>query len=415
MNSVLTQPEDVQAVFRDSDKHIKAFNNNSGWLMGQILGKCVGLINYGDWQTLRAVTEIPFLHQKIQAHIARIELHTEGHFDNLHMHGRLNQGLINPVNDLKMLPFWIIAEIIYGHLSPSAETMLKSLIPLRESLFRRMISGGLTRFWWSQYLPTNTNRELVEFKEKWSAFNDAAYQISTASGSDSPIVEMYEAVRSGKIDREQLLQTIDEILFANLDVTIGAISWNLLFLAAFKDIQTALRTEIRNRRRATEAGGQDWQQYLLSSSTLLAASISESSRLKPLAAFSVPQAAPTDRASGGFIIPAGTNIVVDSYALNIRNPYWGSDSTLYRPERFLERKPTANRYHFWRFGFGPRTCMGKYVADAIIRVLLVHLLEHYELDLVARGDRENWEKRPETWITHPSTDVRCEKLSNPRE
>ena len=380
--------------------------------MGQILGKCVGLISHGDWQTLRAFTEIPFLHKKIQAHIVSIERHTKAHFDNLRMHGRLDQGLINPVNDLKMLPFWIIAEIIYGHLSPDAVTMLKSLISLRESLFRHIISGGLTRFWWSQYLPTDTNRELAEFKEKWNAFNDAAYQISAAGDSVRPIVKMYQAMRDGKIDREQLLQTIDEILFANLDVTIGGISWNLLFLAAYKDSQAALRTEIRNRRRATEAGGQAWEKYLLSSSTLLAASISESSRLKPLAAFSVPQAAPTDRASGGFIIPAGTNIVVDSYALNIRNPYWGSDSALYRPERFLERKPTANRYQFWRFGFGPRTCMGKHVADVIIRILLVHLLENYELDLVAQGNGGNWERRPETWITHPGTDVRCEKLSS---
>ncbi|CAD6584966.1 MAG: hypothetical protein ASARMPREDX12_001803 [Alectoria sarmentosa] len=406
--NVLTRPEDVRTVFKDSDQHLKAVNNNAGWLMGEILGSCVGLISGSEWQTLRTVTEGPFLHKEAANHISRIELRTKKHFHYLHMQGKLDQGLINPVDDLKFLPFWIVADIVYGELSPEMEAKLKQIIPVRESLFRRMIAGTLSRFQVSRYLPTATNRELCEFKEKWAAFNNKAYHHSLADGSDTLLVQMYREAQKDRISLDKMYQTLDEMLFANLDVTVGGISWNLLFLGGLQDSQTHLRTEIVTKRRDTQGAQNDWKGYLLSSSTLLAASILESARLRPLAAFSVPQATPTDRTLGGFVVPAGTNFVVDAYALNVRNPYWGDNSTEYRPKRFLERGPTETRYHYWRFGFGPRTCMGKYVADLILKIILAHLIENYRLSLVGNGN--DWDRNPKTWITHPNTDIKCERI-----
>ncbi|KAJ8069774.1 hypothetical protein OCU04_000190 [Sclerotinia nivalis] len=88
--------------------------------------------------------------------------------------------------------------------------------------------------------------------------------------------------------KEQILQTLDEILFANLDVTMGGISWVLMFLGAHPDFQKELRTEIMSHTSSKSSKDSE-QHYLLSGSTLLAASIMKSSRLKPLAAFTIPQ------------------------------------------------------------------------------------------------------------------------------
>lgn len=402
----MTRPEDVQVIFRDSDKHVKAINNNSGWLFGELLGQCVGLVSQNEWRKLRSATEAPFVHAKASRYLSHIDRHTRSVFEELQVSGRLSEGLLNPVDDLRMLPFWIIVEVIYGELNEMLRHELLALVPLRESIFSRMISGSWTRFWWSQYLPIRVVKDLREFQARWSAFNHAAYQQALENFSDAPITELYTAAAKGAATRDQIDQTIDEILFANLDVTMGGLSWNLVFLAANPDSQSELRDEIYTKRVTRQAS--EWDQYLLSGSTLLAASVQESSRLRPLAAFSVPQAAPTDRNVSGFLIPADTSFVVDSYALNVRNPYWGNDSTSYRPRRFLERRSTETRYHYWRFGFGPRTCMGKHLADLIIRTLLAQLLENYRLSLV--GDGTAWERDPETWITHPTADVRCEKL-----
>jgi cytochrome P450 len=142
--------------------------------------------------------------------------------------------------------------------------------------------------------------------------------------------------------------------------------------------------------------------------TLLSACVHEAARLRPAAAFSVAQSCPHDRIIDGFLIPAGTNLVVDSFSLNISNEFWGRDSNEYRPERFIERGTTTDmRYHFWRFGFGPRQCLGRYMADLIIRATLVHMVNNFEMVL---DDRESdIDSNPEVWISHPQAVLRYVK------
>lgn len=52
--------------------------------------------------------------------------------------------------------------------------------------------------------------------------------------------------------------------------------------------------------------------------------------------------------------------------------------------------------------------MGKYVVDLIIRIILAHLVENHRISLI--GDLGEWDWNAQIWITHPNTDVRCEKL-----
>ncbi|KAI0886479.1 putative cytochrome P450 monooxygenase [Annulohypoxylon maeteangense] len=406
---VVKDPEDIQIIFKDSDKHTKAVNNDAGWLMGELLGKCLGLISGAAYQRVKTAISPPFTHKSSLKYIKDISEVTAKHINKLSTEGKLRNGFINPVTCLAPIPFWAVANIIYGaELSSDLKLELESLIRLRESLWGHMIQGGATRFGWSRYLPTKTTRDLRDFKKRWAAFNDQAHRVACQTESQAPIRHLYAEVRNGNIEKEQLLQTIDEMLFANLDVTMGGISWCLLFLAAHEDVQEKIRQEISEARLSVETTARGWDDYIQSSSTMLAASILESSRLKPLAAFSVPQSAPTDRIVGGFLIPAGTNIIVDTHALNINNPYWDPDGETYRPARFLEnRKPSEMRYHFWRFGFGPRQCLGKFTVDLLIRVVVAQLVEGYHLRL---AETTRWDKNPDTWILHPDTEIRCDGI-----
>lgn len=127
---------------------------------------------------------------------------------------------------------------------------------------------------------------------------------------------------------------------------------------------------------------------------------------------SVPQAIPSSRVVGGYVFPAGTNFIIDAYALNVRNPFWGEDRQCYRPDRFLElaksKSSTETRYNYWRFGFGPRQCMGKYLADLAMRELLVQLMEGFELRLMEKEAEEEssaWERNPAVWIDHPDMQI----------
>lgn len=395
--------------------------------MSQILGQCVGLISGRDWRATRAVTETPFRHSAVSLQIEAFQRRIEEHFADLNTteggHGNLERGLLHPVDDLALLPFRIVTDMFYGRLPLHLRNQLEALIPLRMRIFtEHVIKGGVHRFEWARFLPTTANAELQQFKRAWKGFNEAAlrefnqralaYAQGAEKGSPPPVMGMFAAVTAGVISEEQLLQTLDESLFANLEVTIGGLSWIPVFLAAHQDAQRRLREEI-----AQAGSGDQMCRYLLDSrGTYLAGCVLESSRLRPLAAFSVPQAAPTRRwveadGSGGhgYMIPGGTSFVVDTYALNVRNEAWAPDNEAFRPDRFLDgtdKDARDRRYLFWRFGFGPRQCMGRYAADLMLRMIVAHIIRNYRLDMLP-GDEASWARSRESWITHPDFKLQC--------
>lgn len=398
--SVMRSPEDISCFFADSDKHTKAMNNNSGWLMGTLLGRCLGLISGKPYQKLKEATAPRFTHKIATSYLPQIERITKDYMQELSEELPKKKHLMDPVQDLKYLPFWILVAILYGDINPQMKIKLKGLAVLREKLWARMIQGGAPRFSIFRFLPAQITKELMEFKQEWRSLNRSAYEACVLADEGAAIMDMYAEVKRGVVDEEEMLQTLDEMLFANLDVTMGGLSWNLLFLAKHQEYQDGIRHEFRI---TTSRNG-----YLGSSSTLLAHAILESSRLKPLAAFTVAQSAPTTRVIQGFHIPANTNCIIDTHALNIKNPFWGVDSEFYRPSRFEGIKNQDMRYQFWRFGFGPRQCLGKYVVDLILRSVLLCLIENHRLSLT---ETTHWDKNPTTWILHPETEIICEPLT----
>lgn len=403
---VVSKPEHVKTAFQDSDRHCKASNNDSGYLMSQVLGKCLGLISGDDYRALHHVLGPFFTYTQSGEYLERIQQRTSEYLEHQHLRGGgLKQRLqIDPVEDFKFLPFLIVADILYGPLSSEMEGELLSMAPLREKLFQHVIAGGLSRFPLSRFLPTEANRVLRTFQQRWMAFNARAYQRALADGiSDTVVVKLFQAAKQRTISWDHCHQTLDEMLFANLDVTMGALSWNLVHLADNSGVQQDLRQEVNN----VVADG--YKQYMQSSTTLLAACILESSRLRPLAAFTVPQSAPTERLIDGYLIPARTSIVVDAHALNVKSSLWGEERSVYRPQRFSQLTRSDMRYQYWRFGFGPRQCLGKYVAELILRTILASMVQRFKLR-IPTSESKDWKRDQDTWISQPKIKLEVEAV-----
>jgi gliotoxin/aspirochlorine/mycotoxins biosynthesis cytochrome P450 monooxygenase len=220
-------------------------------------------------------------------------------------------------------------------------------------------------------------------------------------------VAMYQAIANGSISREALLQTLDEMLFANLDVSIGALAWSFVFIAAYPHVQARLLSEIKPALLDADST----ESYLMSQSNYLHHILLEGGRLRPVAAFSVAQACPTPRQVGAFFLPAGSKFVVDAHALNVRDPLWAPDNTTFRPERWAEggvKRAKDVRYCYWRFGFGPRVCLGKYVVDLMMKALIVQVVKGWEVKLEdAQGAPWKWDE--DTWTLPPELRIACVK------
>lgn len=402
--SVISRPEHIELVFKDSDKHTKATNADSGYFMSWVLGKCLGLMSGQPWKTLKAAVSPALFHRAATDNLPVTRRQIGEHFRQLERTGNLSRGAIHPVQDMKMIPFFNVAWTIYGNLTPAMVEELTRLAPLREQLFKHVVFGGLTRFSVSQFLPLKANQELKEFKAAWRKFNAAAYEASKEKHQNTLVYSLYTAAEQGKYTIEEIDQTMDEMLYANLDVTTAALSWNLVFLAANPACRERLEKEIRDLYEEEE------NLYLAKSDTYLAACTLESARLRPVAPFTIPQAPSTERIVDGYRFPAKTNFVVDTWALNVRNHQWAPDNNAYRPERFLGADMSKLRYKYWRYGFGPRQCLGKYTADIVIRAVLLHLVKNYKLSTLEHSE---WASDPECWMSHPELLIGCSSMASP--
>ena len=228
-----------------------------------------------------------------------------------------------------MLPFWVVCEMFYGPLPKEYLARIGDLTAPREQLMKYVVRGGLSRFVWSQWLPTAENRALHDFRVKWRQLNRDIVDFCQQNNPSSPILEMWRSVRNSDISEDQWLQTLDEALFANLDVTTGGLSWNLVYLAAYPEVQDKLRAEVE-----AAASSDNLAEYLQRQTTLLQSCILESSRLKPLAAFSVPQSAPTDRIVEGFVVPANMGKIVGGKKAK---PKAGTEDSTPQPDSLPEK------------------------------------------------------------------------------
>lgn len=385
---------------------------NSGWVTGELMGKCLGLANQGDWSRIRAAFAEPFHQKTASAYISLMQDRVQRQMETIELAKlRDNTMILDPAQELLYLPFYVLGDILYGGLDEKMEQQLRDIAAHRDELWKGAMTGGLARFSVGRFIPGSKMRRGVDlFHRQWKEFNDKALmRAKSINMADAPIVNMYSALDRGQLTEAELLHTLDEIMFVNLDVTVGNFSWNPVFLAANPDIQQEIRDEIRQAR----SGHFDsWKAFISSNSSLLMASILESARLKPMASFAVPQSLPTDREVGGFVIPAHTEVVVDTCALNVEDASWGPDRHEYRPNRFQGKSPMGWRYRFWRFGFGPRQCLGRHVVDILLKTLLAYIVENYQLTPAWSEGKgyENWQKRPDIWMNLAQQPIVWKKL-----
>ncbi len=111
------------------------------------------------------------------------------------------------------------------------------------------------------------------------------------------------------------------------------------------------------------------------------------------------------------------------------NPFW-ENGAHYDPHRYLSGQKDQvravmkslicqpgwitdyylqTRYNLWRFGFGPRQCLGKNVADRILRAITAELVLLYDLRVPKSTDQQDFGLQEESWIGLPDARIVCTK------
>ncbi|XP_062715201.1 cytochrome P450 4C1-like [Aedes albopictus] len=82
----------------------------------------------------------------------------------------------------------------------------------------------------------------------------------------------------------------------------------------------------------------------------------------------------------GHLIPKGTVLLMNIYALHRRSDVWGSDLERFNPDRFIgEEAKRRHPYAHLPFSGGPRGCIGFRYAMMSLKILLALILKNFKL------------------------------------
>ncbi|XP_059528485.1 cytochrome P450 11B1, mitochondrial-like [Myotis daubentonii] len=180
--------------------------------------------------------------------------------------------------------------------------------------------------------------------------------------------------------------TLDAIKASSIDLTAGSVDttaypllMTLFELARNPEVQQALRQESLQ----AEATISENPQRAVAELPLLRAALKETLRLYPVG-ISVDRQVNSDLVLQNYHIPAGTLITVQLYYMG-RNPSVFARPELYQPQRWLDRGSGARLPHL-AFGFGPRQCLGRRLAEMEMLLLLHHVLKRFQVDTLTQAD-----------------------------
>ncbi|OWM71861.1 hypothetical protein CDL15_Pgr017744 [Punica granatum] len=123
----------------------------------------------------------------------------------------------------------------------------------------------------------------------------------------------------------------------------------------------------------------------------LQAVMKEALRLHPPVPLLVPLCPIEDTLVGGFIIPKGSRVFFNMWAVH-RDPTLWENPTEFDPERFLDGKKTedynGNDFTFLHFGTGRRICAGIPMAERMVLYPLAALFHSFDWKL-PEGEKMN--------------------------
>nr|GAT46850.1 cytochrome P450 [Mycena chlorophos] len=274
---------------------------------------------------------------------------------------------------------------------------LMEILPakLMQLYMRHAPTAGLRNSRRVHNIITNVARRLVSEKTADLAAGKAKRDILSllvkANASENPRTSLSE---------HEMLSQMHTMMQAGHETTANTLSWTIFELSQRQDVQNKLRAEIHEMERVMRARGQTeytWTEFDAMPYTI--AVMKETLRYHPVAFNNVreavcdqvlPLSKPIVTKSGETLteLPIAKDqiIVVSVAAYNRNEDVFGSDASVFNPERWLDDTvrtdvqlgPYAN---LMTFGSGHRACIGYRFAVYEYQTFLVELVKNFRFSM----------------------------------
>jgi cytochrome P450 len=279
------------------------------------------------------------------------------------------------VQEMTDLTLRIISKTLLG---PAADRHLKRISNAQSLLDgyldRRMATFVSLPYW----VPTPANLRYRRALANLHGVIDGAIDERKLGGQrgDDLLSMLLEArdERTGQgMDRRQLRDEAMTLLFAGHETTATALSWTWWLLGTNAVAESRLHDELDGVLAGRMPEFEDLPNLPYTRMVL-----QEAMRLYP-PAWAISRRAIEDDEVGGYLIPAGTTVLVSPYVTH-RNPRYWEHSEIFDPERFLPQRSAGRpEFAYLPFGGGPRKCIGDHYAMTEGVLILATIAQRYRL------------------------------------
>ncbi|XP_070588557.1 cytochrome P450 2K1-like [Erythrolamprus reginae] len=206
--------------------------------------------------------------------------------------------------------------------------------------------------------------------------------------------ENMKMTHGGYFHNKNLIGLVDDLFVAGTDTTSNTLSWAILLMMKYPEIQSKIQAEI-----AREIGDIQPRTEHRVKMPYTDAVIHEFQRFSNIIPSNVPHATTMDITFKGFFIPKGTYIIPLLTSVLRDESQWEKPHEFY-PEHFLDSEGKfVKRNAFMPFSAGRRVCAGENLAKMELFLFFTNLLQKFTFQTPPGTSKDNLDLTPVVGFT----------------
>ncbi|XP_071393946.1 cytochrome P450 1A1 [Centroberyx affinis] len=296
-------------------------------------------------------------------------------------------GSFDPFRHIVVSVANVICGMCFGRRYSHDDQELLSLVNLSDEFGQVVGSGNPADFIpMLRFLPSVTMKKFVDINARFNTFVQKIVSEHYATYDKDNIRDITDSLidhcEDRKLDEnsnvqmsdEKIVGIVNDLFGAGFDTISTALSWSVMYLVAYPEIQERLYHELKDKVGLNRTP-------LLSDKPnlpLLDAFIMEIFRHSSFLPFTIPHCTTKNTSLDGYFIPKNTCVFINQWQINHDPELW-KDPSSFNPERFLSADGTEfNKLEGEKvtvFGMGKRRCIGEVIARNEVYLFLAILVQ----------------------------------------
>ncbi|XP_078388394.1 cytochrome P450 1A1 [Cetorhinus maximus] len=303
-----------------------------------------------------------------------------------------SSGGFDPVRYIVVSVANVICALCFGKRYSHDDEELLNIINVSDEFGKTAASGNPADFIpILRFLPNysmtkfiSINKRFINFVEKivtehYRTFDKDNIRDITDSLIDHCQEKKMDENANIQISDEKIVGIVNDLFGAGFDTITTALSWTVMYLVSYPEIQKRLHEEI------DENIGKDRSPRISDRSLLpyTEAFITETFRHSSFLPFTIPHCTTKDTALNGYFIPKNTCVFVNQWQVNHDPKLW-KDPFVFCPDRFLNPDgKSINKVESEKvllFGMGKRRCIGEPIGRMEVFLFFTTLMQQLQFE-----------------------------------